>query len=200
MDSHGSSTYEGLWLATQRDTDEFGRFRIHGQVCTACRDGGIEFQVKKLLQECARGGLARYNEASWATNLAWEEYRDSGRGTAAQAAYAAVEEQWLVQEGRFSELVQSARILQARMKWLKMKYHLTGKGETLWEKHHRVSLTAEIRGVSDLDEIGNDDAIMASYYRLWAREPVLDREFYDFDPRAEDDQPLEDDVSHKLSC
>ncbi|KAK4685752.1 hypothetical protein P7C73_g4392, partial [Tremellales sp. Uapishka_1] len=169
-DRHGMSE-AALW----GDTDEYGRLRPYeAMTCESCRGVAIEAEIHRILVECARGGEVRGTSSNWVRNVAYCEYVELGVSTARVKAYEAVEEQFLVDQMRWDELMAPARNLQAHEQYVKYRYQRKSMHESPHLREQRLALEVEVKGDElDEEEEWESDHRLDKMYPVWWRESEM---------------------------
>ncbi|KAK8864143.1 hypothetical protein IAR55_001389 [Kwoniella newhampshirensis] len=181
--------------ANWRDIDEYGNERPYGAlVCRGCRRSALDMEILRILKQCARGGPLRGLTSSWVDIGAVGDYLDFNVSIAAEVAYAAVEEQWLIDHTRWNELKVTAHDLQDYERLLKTHFLSDQTTESRAGRRMRLAWQAELRG-EDLDaqEIEKDALEMERMYRGWWKDmtknevDVMDEDGDDFEDDGEED-------------
>ncbi|WVQ84217.1 hypothetical protein IAT38_006368 [Cryptococcus sp. DSM 104549] len=184
-----------LQPANHGDVDECGLRRAPGSaVCSDCRKVAIWSEIQRELVQCARSGRVRGLRGPWLGNERVHEYIHLNSGTAPAQAYYAVEEQWLMDQTRWTELFDTALQLQNHEKVLKMQFLKGIVEETEAQRGARIARLAELRGEdTDGRETEEDAAEIDALYRQWWKE------FEDDDFSSEDeDEDLDLSDKYKL--
>ncbi|WWD18832.1 hypothetical protein CI109_103287 [Kwoniella shandongensis] len=192
-DLYVDDNMRNIYPAKPHDIDADGNERPYGSMsCRDCREIALISEIRRLLKECARGGYQlRGNLAPWRAKPLVLDYLDYNVGTVPWVAYQAVEEQWLMDHTRWSELLPTAIRLQRHEKTLKARFLLDQTQEKSREKIMRLAMLAELKGEElDESELDNDAMEMERMYIGWWKDLTRTEEGHDTE---EDDEDLDED-------
>lgn len=144
-----------IYPSKRGDTDDEGRGRrTESDICVGCRLDAIQYQLEKVVEQCAAGGPIRAKEMVYElpqTTTPGRSYVDWGRGTARLAAVRAVEEKWLTHQARWAEMCEMAvdvqKTEQSMRELLRNHGELGRDGSKFTTK--RAALLAEMHGDED---------------------------------------------------
>lgn len=190
-----------VYPSRKGDTDDQGRGRrVESEICADCRLESLQWQLRNVVEQSAAGWPVRAQERLFelpATTTAGRSYVTWGRGIARVMATRAVEEKWLSQQARWTEMYEMAVDVQKIEETMResMRSHGELGVHGLELKHKRSALLLEMHG--DEDGLEENDWML---YR-WELSENLRRWRMEWNGLAEDEEydiDDEDFEAHEL--